>query len=120
MSKLFLKYLSIIFSIYVVSKILSTVYIGSVLAILIMGLVLLAVNLVLKPVLLLITLPFNILTFGLFSFVVNALTIMLASGLVPGISMGGFWSSMLTALFIVIFNNLLIDMNRPAKKRTHE
>lgn len=120
MSKLFLKYLSIIFSIYVVSKILSTVYIGSVLAILVMGLVLLLVNLVIKPILLLIALPFNILTLGLFSFVVNALTIMLAAGLVPGISMGGFWSSMLVALFIVIFNNLLIDTNKPSSPSKHE
>lgn len=55
-----------------------------------MGLVLLLVNLVLKPILLLIALPFNILTLGLFSFVVNAITIMLAAGIVPGISMGGF------------------------------
>lgn len=117
MSKLFLKYLSIIFSIYLVSLIVSTVHIGSVLAILIMGLVLLAVNLVLKPILLLITLPFNILTFGLFSFVVNALTIMIAAGLVPGISMGGFWTSLLAALFIVIFNNLLIDMNKPNRRK---
>ncbi|MBP8640896.1 MAG: phage holin family protein [Oscillospiraceae bacterium] len=117
MSKLFLKYLSIIFSIYIVSRILSTVYIGSSIAILVMGLVLLLVNLVIKPILLLISLPVNLLTFGLFSFVVNALTILIAAGLVPGISMGGFWSAMLTALFIVIFNNLLIDMNKPTKRR---
>lgn len=120
MPKLFLKYLSIIFSIYLVSKILSCVYIGSSIAILIMGLVLLLVNLVLKPILLLIALPFNILTLGLFSFVVNAITIMLAAGIVPGISMGGFWSSMLTAFFIVIFNSLLIGTDKPSQKRKHQ
>jgi len=120
MTKLTLKYLSIILSIYIVSKIIGTVYIGSILALLIMGLVLLLVNLILKPVLLLIALPFNILTFGLCSFVVNALTIMLAAGLVPGISMGGFLNSLLSALFIVIFNNILIDAYKPSNRRKQD
>jgi len=117
MTKLTLKYLSIVLSIYIVSKIISTVHIGSILALLIIGLVLLLVNLVLKPILLIIALPFNILTFGLCSFVVNAFTIMLAAGLVPGISMGGFLNSLLAALFIVIFNNLLIDAHKPSNRR---
>ena len=112
MTKLFLKYCSMILSIYIVSRILDTVYINSAFSLLIMGLALLAVNLVLKPILLIIALPFNILTFGLFSLIVNALTIMLAAGLVPGVDMGGFLNSLLAALFIVVANNLLIDMNR--------
>ena len=93
MTKLSLKYISIILSIYIVSLLIHTVYVGNVFSLLIMGLVLLLVNLVVKPILLLIALPFNILTFGLFSFVVNALTIIIASGLVPGISIGGFLST---------------------------
>lgn len=116
MTKLTLKYLSIVLSIYIVSKLCSTVYITSIPAILVMGLVLLCVNLLLKPILLVIALPFNILTFGLFSFVVNALTIMLAAGLVPGVSMGGFLNSLLAALLIVLFNSLLLDMNKPSNR----
>ncbi|MFB0921624.1 MAG: phage holin family protein [Oscillospiraceae bacterium] len=114
MTKLTLKYISIILSIYIVSLLINSVYIGNVFSLLIMGLVLLLVNLVLKPIRLLISLPFNLLTFGLFSFVVNALTIMIASGLVPGISMGGFLNSLLTSLIIVIFNNILIDAYAPS------
>ncbi|PKM72541.1 MAG: hypothetical protein CVU91_09140 [Firmicutes bacterium HGW-Firmicutes-16] len=120
MTKPTLKYLSIILSIYIVSLLIHSVYIGNIFSLLIMGLVLLLVNLVLKPILLLIALPFNILTLGLFSFVVNAITIMIAAGLVPGISMGGFLNSLLASLIIVIFNNLLIDAHKPTNRNKYE
>lgn len=109
MSKLFVKYVSILLAIYLLSLVSHTVYIGSIPALLIMGLVLLIVNLILKPVLLLITLPVNLLTLGLFSFIVNAWTIMIADYFVTDISMGGFLNSLLAAFLIVIFNHLFSD-----------
>ena len=120
MTKLFLKYLSIVLAIYLVSKVLSTVYIRSFSALLIMGLVLLLVNLIIRPILLVIALPFNIVTLGLFSFVVNALTIMLADGFVSGINMGGFLNSLLAAFIIVVFNNLLLDTYKPSHRQRHD
>ncbi|MDF2911562.1 MAG: putative rane protein, partial [Sporolactobacillus laevolacticus] len=114
MTKPMLKYLSIILAIYLVSLLIPTVYIQSVFAILLMGLVLLLVNLVIKPILLILALPFNILTFGLFSFVVNALTIMIADGFVSGVNMGGFLNSLLTALIIVVLHQLLPDRKKPS------
>jgi len=120
MTKLFLKYISIILSIFIVSKILDSVSVTGIPAILIMGLILLLVNIVLKPIFLVIALPFNLLTFGLCSFVVNALTIMIADGFVSGVNMGGFLNSLLAAFLIVIFNNLLIDANKPAKRRSRD
>jgi len=120
MTKLFLKYISIILSIFIVSRILDSVSVTGIPAILIMGLILLLVNLVLKPIFLVIALPFNLLTFGLCSFVVNALTIMVADGFVGGVNMGGFLNSLLAAFLIVIFNNLLIDTNKPAKRRSRD
>lgn len=112
MTKPFIKYLSIVLTIYLLSYVLHTVYIGSIPALLIMGLVLLAVNFVLKPVLLLLTLPANLLTLGLFSFIVNAWTIMIADHFVTNISMGGFLNSLLAAFVIAVFNHLLSDMNK--------
>lgn len=85
MAKLFIKYISIILAIYLLSFVLHTIYIGSIPALLIMGLVLLIVNLIIKPILLLITLPVSLLTLGLFSFVVNAWTIMIADHFVRNI-----------------------------------
>lgn len=111
MSKLFIKYISIIIAIYLLSLVIPTIYIGSISALLIMGLVLLVVNFILKPILLLITLPVSLLTLGLFSFIVNAWTIMVADHFVTGISMGGFLNSLLAAFVIVIVNHMLKDRN---------
>ncbi|MDW2799972.1 phage holin family protein [Clostridium boliviensis] len=107
--KLFIKYISIILAIYLLSFVFNSIYIGSLSALLIMGMVLLLVNLIIRPVLLLITLPVNLLTLGLFSFIVNAWTIMIADSLVGNISMGGFLNSLITAFIITILNNLFQD-----------
>lgn len=107
--KLFIKYISIVLAIYLMSFIFNSVYIGSLGALLIMGMVLLLVNLIIKPFLMLITLPANILTLGLFSFIVNAWTIMIADSLVENISMGGFLNSLIAAFIITILNNLFQD-----------
>jgi putative membrane protein len=112
MTKLFIKYISIVLTIYLLSFVSRTIYIGSIPSLLIMGLVLLLVNLILRPILLLITLPFSLLTLGLFSFIVNAWTIMIADYFVMDINMGGFLNSLLAAFIIVIFNHLFKDVNK--------
>ena len=112
MNKLVMKYLSIILTIYLLSLVVHTIYIGDNAALLIMGMVLLIVNLLLKPLLLLITLPLSILTLGLFSFIVNAWTIMIADFFVSGINMGGFLNSLLVAFIVFVLYHLLLDMNK--------
>ncbi|ROR23903.1 putative membrane protein [Mobilisporobacter senegalensis] len=112
MTKIFLKYLSIILSIYGLSMIIDTIYIDDISDLLIMGFVLLIVNLLLKPLLLLITLPFSILTLGLFNFIVNAWTIMIADNFVDGVNMGGFMNSLLAAFIIVVIHHFLRDMQK--------
>lgn len=110
--KLFTKYISIILTIYLLSFVSHTVYIGSIPSLLIMGVVLLVVNLILKPVLVLITLPVSLMTLGLFGFIVNAWTIMIADYFVTSISMGGFLNSLVAAFLIVIFQHMLRNRNR--------
>ncbi|MTK07360.1 MAG: phage holin family protein [Hungatella sp.] len=107
--KLFIRYISIVLAIYLLSLVLNTIYIGSFGSLFIMGMVLLLVNLIIKPILMLITLPANLLTLGLFSFIVNAWTIMIADSLVENISMGGFLNSLIAAFVITILNNLFQD-----------
>lgn len=112
MSKLTLKYFSIIASIYLLSMAIDTITIHSIPSLLVLGLVLLAVNLIIKPLILLLTLPFSILTLGLFTFVVNAWTMMIADGLVSGVNMGGFFNSLLAALIIALLQHLLRDTRK--------
>jgi len=112
MTKLLIKYLAIISAIFLLSIYKSTIYVDDVSAIFVMGFVLLIVNLFLKPIFLLISLPFSILTLGLFSFVVNAWTIMIADHFVKGITIGGFLNSFLCAFVICILNHLFRGVNK--------
>jgi len=69
------------------------------------------VNTFIRPLLLLITLPINILTLGLFTFVINALMIMLAASIVPGFQVRSFWwalgFSLLLALVMSVLDGVL-------------
>jgi putative membrane protein len=65
-----------------------------------------ALNLIIRPILLLLTLPINILTLGLFSLVVNALLVMIASAIVPGFVVAGFWSALLFAIVLAVVNGV--------------
>ena len=64
------------------------------------GLVLGFVNAIVRPLLLLVTLPFTVLTLGLFYFVVNGLAFGLAAFLVPGFSVASFFSAVLGAMAV--------------------
>ena len=62
------------------------------------------VNVLVKPFLISITLPINILTLGLFTFVINALLIMLASSVIKGFEVKGFWIAMLFSVVLSVIN----------------
>ena len=64
-------------------------------------------NALFRPIALLITLPINILTLGLFTFVINALMLKTASGLISGFDVQGFWSAILGSLMISAISWLL-------------
>ncbi|NIQ97956.1 MAG: phage holin family protein [Desulfuromonadales bacterium] len=64
-------------------------------------------NAVFRPILLILTLPINVLTLGLFTFVINALLLMMASGVIDGFTVHGFWSALLGSLIISLVSSLL-------------
>jgi len=64
-------------------------------------------NLLLKPFLLLITLPINILTLGLFTLVINGGVLALTATLVPDLHISGFWPSVIGALLLSIISLVL-------------
>jgi putative membrane protein len=71
------------------------------------ALVLGLINTFIKPVLILLTLPLNILTLGLLTFVINALLILLTSSLVPGFQVSGLLSALIFSLVLSIVNYVL-------------
>lgn len=74
---------------------------------LIASLVLGILNALLRPIILLLTLPLNILTLGLFTFVVNAFMLMMASKLVEGFVITDFWSALVGAIILSIISFLI-------------
>jgi len=71
------------------------------------GLILGLVNAVIKPVLFVLTLPFTIVTLGLFIFIVNAICLALVAWLVPGFTISSFWSALVGAIVISLVSWLL-------------
>ncbi len=71
---------------------------------LIAAVVLGALNLIIRPLILIIALPITILTLGLFSLVVNAFLVLLASYLVPGFGVTDFFAALLFALALAVVN----------------
>lgn len=70
-------------------------------------------NAIVRPVMVALTLPFTIVTFGLFLLVVNALVFWLASAFVPGFKVDGFGPAFLGALLLAILNMLVAWMIGP-------
>ncbi|MGD0275876.1 MAG: phage holin family protein [Syntrophales bacterium] len=64
-------------------------------------------NALLRPILFILTLPINILTFGLFTFVINALLLKMVSGVIPGFEVHGVWTAIFGALIISVISAIL-------------
>lgn len=98
-------------ALYVIARYLVPgIYFSSELAIVITALVLGVFNALIRPIFIILTLPFTLLSLGLFTLVVNGLMLKFATALVPGISIPGFgttvWVSILMSLFGAVVNSL--------------
>jgi putative membrane protein len=71
------------------------------------GAVLSIINALVKPVLVVLTLPLTVLTLGLFYFVVSAFCLWLASALVPSFQVHGFWTTFFAAILVSIFSSFI-------------
>jgi putative membrane protein len=71
------------------------------------------VNAFVRPVMVLLTLPFTVMTFGLFLLVVNALMLWLVAALVPGIRVQGFGPALLGSLLLTLLNLAVASLAGP-------
>jgi putative membrane protein len=94
-------------AIVVAAWIVPGVYLAGPLSALVAGLILGCVNALVRPILILLTLPFTLLTLGLFIFVVNAICLALTAALVPGFELSGFFAAFFGALLISIISWLV-------------
>src|SRR6187402_983424 len=83
----------------------------------VVALVLSLVNIFIKPLLILFTIPVTVITLGLFLLVINALMIMLTDYFVDGFDVRGFWWALLFSLILSLFNSLFDDLFTPKEQR---
>lgn len=76
----------------------------------IVAVVLALLNALVKPILVFLTLPATIVTFGLFLLVINAVIILLVDWLIPGFGVDGFWWALLFSLLLTIAQSVLFSL----------
>lgn len=96
----------------ITSYLLSGVYIDGFVTALILSAVLALLNLTLKPLMIILTIPFTIITFGLFLIVINAVNILIAESLISGFEVDGFWTAALFSIVVTILNWIFDGMRR--------
>jgi len=64
-------------------------------------------NALFRPLLIILTLPINILTLGLFTFIINAIMFKMVTVIVPGFEVHGFWTAIFGALIVSVISGLL-------------
>jgi len=104
-------------SLGVVSWVLPGVTITSIPALLVGAVVLALVNTIVKPVLVLLTLPLTFMTVGVFYFVVNGAAFSIAAWLVPGFIVSSFWWAILGAGLVGFVSMLVGGSRRPRKSK---
>ncbi len=82
------------------------IHIDTVITGFILAAVIILINITLKPILVILTLPITVVTLGLFLLVINALMIMLADRIIPGFQVEGFWWAILFAIVLSVINSL--------------
>ena len=113
--RLLLRFLLNALALVVAARIVPGIGLASPGAAIIAGIVLGFVNAVIRPLLIVLTLPFTLITLGLFIFIVNAICLALTAWLVPGFSISGFTSALGGALVVSLVSwlvsALLVDKN---------
>lgn len=107
----FLRALAVMITAYLLPGIVLKGFFAALVVAVVLGLF----NTILKPILIILTLPINILTLGLFTLVINAGLIMLTSKLVDGFFVPSFWTALFFSLILSLVNFILHSLE-PSKK----
>jgi len=114
--KLLIKWVLLTLSILIVSYLLEGVKVEDFSSALMAAALLGILNSLVRPLLILLTLPINLITFGIFIFIINAILLMLVSHVITGFHVAGFWTAVFGSILISVSNallNWLVKDNRP-------
>jgi putative membrane protein len=98
-------------------QLLRGVFVGGIFSALIAAALLGVVNMTIKPILFILTLPINLLTLGLFTFVINAMMLGLVSWLMPGFEVRSLFSGIGLAIIIAIVHAVAVSLFGKDKRR---
>ena len=104
---LFIRWLILTAAIIFASYFLDGIYVRSFFSAFLAAAALGILNALFRPILIILTLPINILSLGLFTFVINAMLLKMASGLISGFDVRGFWTAIFGSLIISLISWLL-------------
>jgi len=107
MNGIIIRWLTLTAAIVFTSYLLDGIHISGFLSALLAAAMLGILNAFFRPIALLLTLPINILSLGFFTFVINALMLKMASGIITGFDVTGFWSAIFGSLLISAISWLL-------------
>lgn len=85
-------------------------------AALLVALLISIVNVIVKPILIVFTIPITVFTLGLFLLVINALMILLVDGLVDDFQVDNFWWALAFSLILSVFNSMFGDLTKEKKE----
>lgn len=105
--KLILRLLLNAIAVVILSYILPGVGVDSMFTAIIVAVVLSILNFLVKPILVILTLPITILTLGLFLLVINAIIILIASNLIDGFQVASFWWAIIFSLLLAFLQAIL-------------
>jgi putative membrane protein len=112
--KLIIRLLINALAVFIIAYLLSGVIVDGYTGAIIVAIVLSLLNLLVKPFLVILTLPVTVLTLGLFLLVINASIIVLADKLIDGFSVSSFWTA---ALFSILLSMLQPLLQSPFKDK---
>lgn len=113
---LIIRFVLFAIAVMIVAWIVPGISVSGFLGALIVSVVLGLINAVVKPVVYFISIPINVLTLGLFSFVINALLLMLAGYITPGFSVNGFLSALIGSILLSVLG---IGINKISDEKNY-
>lgn len=108
----FLKMILSSIAVIIVSYLLPGVYVENFFVALVLAIVLAILNGLVKPILIIFTIPLTVVTLGLFLLVINALIILIADSIVPGFQVDGFWWAFIFSILLSVTNSFLNDLSK--------
>jgi putative membrane protein len=105
--------------VFLASELVPGFDVNSIYVALVVAVVLGIINVTIKPILFVLTLPITIMSLGLFTFVLNALMILLVGNIVKGVTITGFWPALLTALFISLAHMIVRRFEQQDRANQH-